>query len=364
VPLVIARLRRTGADLLRETRVGQAAWLARDLVEGLVATATEPFQKGRVGGGVIMWHGVTPLHVDPLVESAHVPAKLFRAQIRYLKNRYRVVPLADLVERLEQGAPIPDDWAVLTFDDGYRNNLTCARQILREEGNLPMSVFVVTNFLGTETISWTTHVLMATLYGKYQRLRIPAAGGEWESVAAISRRERANLYWRLLPLLKGTEVEARSTRLEEFFAQFGSGELAEIRARFPSFDWLSWDEARELHGDGVDVGSHTCTHAYLRADLDGAAMRDEIFGSRQRIEAELGRAPDHFAYPNGTRADFCDQSEALIREAGYRCGITTVPGTVRERDNPFELRRLTNCVGTLPRFRMANARGGPRQESV
>jgi hypothetical protein len=135
----MARLRRAGADLLRETRLGAAAWFARDLAEGLYATVSEPLRKGRVGGGILMYHGVTPEHIDPMVESAHVPAKLFRAQIRYLTSRYRIVPLAELVERLERGAPIPDDWAVLTFDDGYRNNLTCARQILRETSRCPSS---------------------------------------------------------------------------------------------------------------------------------------------------------------------------------------------------------------------------------
>jgi peptidoglycan/xylan/chitin deacetylase (PgdA/CDA1 family) len=314
-----------------------------------------------VGGAIIMYHGVTPKQIDPMVESAHVPAKLFRAQVRHLVRRYRVVPLADLVERLERGAQVPDDWAVLTFDDGYSNNLTCAREILREEGNLPMSVFVVTDFLGTPTTFWTSRLLMATLYGRYRGLRVPAAGGGWEVVFAKTRRERANLHWRLLPLLKDLGASARAELLEEFFAQFGSGELAEIRARFPSFDWLTWDEVRELHRDGVDVGSHSRTHAYLRPELDRARMQDEILGSRRHIQAELGSAPAHFAYPNGSPADFCDLSETLLRNAGYRCGITTVPGTVRARDNPYELRRLTNCVGTMPRFRMANARGGPRR---
>ena len=88
-------------------------------------------------------------------------------------------------------------------------------------------------------------------------------------------------------------------------------------------------------------------------------LRDEIFQSRDRLAAELGRPPAHFAYPNGTRADFCDLSEALLREAGYRCALTTVGGTIRRGDNPFEVRRLTDCVNTMPRFRMANASGGP-----
>jgi peptidoglycan/xylan/chitin deacetylase (PgdA/CDA1 family) len=354
------RLRTGVADLLRETPLAGLARSARDAVEGLVASAAERFQRHqRRGAAVIMYHGVTPELVDPLVEGMHISGRLFREQIRHLRRRYRVVPLGDVVERLEAGREVPDDWAVLTFDDGFRNNLTCAREILREEGALPMSVFVTTEFIGTGTTSWTSLVLMATLYGSGSQLRVPDAEGGWHVRPARSRRQRANLFGEMLPLLKALGDEQCRLVLEEFHAQFRAGELEEIRARFPSFDFLSWDEVRELSRDGVDIGSHSRSHAYLRSELGRARLEDEIRGSRACIERELGMAPPHFAYPNGTRADFCALSGQLLREAGYRCALTTLRGTVVGGDDPFELRRLTGCIGTMPRFRIANATGGP-----
>lgn len=364
---MIGAVRRRVADRLRETPVAGAAWFVRDVVEGIYARATEANRRRRrAGAAVVMYHGVTPALVDPLVEGAHISAALFRAQLRYLRKHYRIVPLAELVDCLERGQDPADDWAVLSFDDGYRNNLTCALEICREEGDLPMSVFVVTDFIGTRTTFWTAQVMMASLHGKFAELRIPVVdrgGVSWQKQPARTRRERANLYWRMLPALKALDASTRAPVLEEFFAQFGAGEVAEIRSRFPSFDWLTWDETRELARSGVDVGSHTRTHAYLRADLGAARLRDEIFQSRDRIAAELGGPPAHFAYPNGTRADFCDLSEALLREAGYRCALTTEGGTVRRGDNAFELLRLTNCVNSLPRFRLANSGGGPARPS-
>jgi peptidoglycan/xylan/chitin deacetylase (PgdA/CDA1 family) len=354
------RLRKGIADLLRETPLAGLAWSARDAVESVAATAAERFQRHqRRGAAVIMYHGVTPDFVDPLVEAVNVPARLFREQLRYLRRHYRIVPLADVVDRLEAGKEVPDDWAVLTFDDGFRNNLTCAREIVRQEGNLPMSVFVTTDFIGTGIISWTSRVLMATLHGSASQLRVPEAEGGWRVRPARSRRQRANLYWEMLPLLKSLGAERRQVVLEEFDSQFRPGELEEIRARFPSFAFLGWDEVRELSRDGVDIGSHSRSHAFMRAELGRARLEDEILGSRAHIERELGVAPPHFAYPNGTRADFCALSGELIRQAGYRCALTTVRGTVVGGDDPFELRRLAGCIGTLARFRIANATGRP-----
>lgn len=359
---MMRRIRKGVADLLRETPLAGIAWSARDAAEGLAARGAESLLRHRRrGAAVIMYHGVAPEVVDPLVEGMHISARLFREQVRYLRRHYRIVPLGDLVERLARGERVPDDWVVLTFDDGYRNNLTCARAILREEGNLPMSVFVATEFIGAGRTSWTSRVLMATLHGSVSQLRVPDREGGWRVRPARSRRHRANLFWEMLPLLKSLGAAPREIVLEEFFSQFRAGEPAEIRARFPSFDFLSWDEVRELRRDGVDIGSHSRTHAFLRSELGRTGLEDEILGSRVRIERELGAAPLHFAYPNGSRTDFCELSGELLHEAGYRCALTTVGGTVVAGDNPFELRRLSGCIGTMPRFRIANATGNPPQ---
>jgi len=303
-----------------------------------------------------MYHGVAPQLTDPLVENAHISAALFRRQIRHLKRHYRVVSLAELRDRLDGGQPVPDDWAVLTFDDGFRNNLHCAWEIVRAEG-LPMSVFVVTDVIGTRTTLLTSLVLMAVTGCAATTLRVPRPGGEWASRAVGSRRQRANAYWELLPVLKAMDAVEKGRVFEEFFAQLGEGELDEIRARYPSYDWLDWDEVRELHREGVDIGSHTRTHTYMRDELGRDRLRDEIEGSRKRMEAELGAAPDHFAYPNGSPADFSALTREVVQAAGYRCALTTVRGPVIPGDDPYELRRLGNIVHSMARFRTANATG-------
>lgn len=306
-----------------------------------------------------MYHGVTPRIVDPLVEAAHISAALFRKQIRHLRRHYRVVALAEVIERLEAGQPIPPDWAVLTFDDGYRNNLSCARQILREEGDLPMSVFVVTEFMGTggRTTLVTALALMAILHTRLARIQVPRPGGEWAERSLASRRARENCYWELLPVLKALPAPQQQLVAAEFFAQLADGELAEIRSRFPSYDWLDWDEVRELHADGVDIGGHTRTHCQLKPELGDDRIRMEVFGCYERLQKELGASPAHFAYPNGQLEDICDPAVDAIQRAGFRCALTTVRGTARPGADPFRLARITSCVHSMARFRLANASG-------
>ena len=69
----------------------------------------------------------------------NVTPEAFREQMAWLAENCKVVPLAEAVEG--RGG------VAITFDDGYRDNLTEAAPVLREFG-LPATVFVVADRLG------------------------------------------------------------------------------------------------------------------------------------------------------------------------------------------------------------------------
>jgi len=67
----------------------------------------------------------------------------FEQYLRILSKHYRFVPLLDAVEMLGGRRPIQPYSLVLTFDDGYRNNITHALPILRRH-SAPATFFVPT----------------------------------------------------------------------------------------------------------------------------------------------------------------------------------------------------------------------------
>jgi peptidoglycan/xylan/chitin deacetylase (PgdA/CDA1 family) len=83
---------------------------------------------------------------------------------------------------------------------------------------------------------------------------------------------------------------------------------------------LSWDELREAAERGLEVGSHTRRHFDLRG-LSDEALRDELAGSREEIEACLGRPCRRLAYPFG-------QSDARVQVAAERAGYDAAFGLV------------------------------------
>ena len=101
-------------------------------------------------------------------------------------------------------------------------------------------------------------------------------------------------------------------------------------------EWLAWRDA------GMDVGSHTRTHARL-PDLAPDAAREEIAGSRRELEQALGCEVRHFCYPYG---QFGPEHAALAREAGYATATTTHRGRVHQGEDPYTLRRIMVACST------------------
>jgi peptidoglycan/xylan/chitin deacetylase (PgdA/CDA1 family) len=77
---------------------------------------------------------------------------------------------------------------------------------------------------------------------------------------------------------------------------------------------MSWPELGRLAESGWEVGSHTRTHPRL-PDLDAAALREELEGSRLDCEARIGYPCTSLAYPFG-RYDRATMEAA--NAAGYR----------------------------------------------
>lgn len=96
----------------------------------------------------------------------------------------------------------------------------------------------------------------------------------------------------------------------------------------PSERYMNWDELRQLAASGlVAIGSHAHTHRSLGLMSPDEAIH-EARQSREMLSQQLGRNVTVFAYPFGTRSDFNDTTERLLREAGYTLAFNSVHGAI------------------------------------
>ena len=105
---------------------------------------------------------------------------------------------------------------------------------------------------------------------------------------------------------------------------------------FPPRRLMSATELREMSAAGVAIGSHTRTHPRL-PEAGADARREEIRGSKERLESVIGRSVDAFAYPYGL---FDEPSRQAVEEAGYRVACSTRSGFNGPDVDRYLLRRV------------------------
>ena len=222
---------------------------------------------------------------------------------------------------------------VVTFDDGYSDNLTNALPIATSKG-VPITVFVTSGLLGGHTGFWWDRlaVLLRSrpsamrefcLATSGQTVRIPLNGSDFGADLNTVRRH-------LLPL-SVSEIESALDTVSESWS-VGSTPPPDARAMTPA-------ELLELAAaDGVTIGAHTVDHVRLSGRQKQEQV-DTISASRTDLEQFLGRPVCQFAYPFGRRDDFDDCSVDAVRSADFDTACTTLPGTARPSTDRYRLPR-------------------------
>jgi peptidoglycan/xylan/chitin deacetylase (PgdA/CDA1 family) len=234
---------------------------------------------------------------------------------------------------------------IVTFDDGYRDNLEYALPIATAKG-VPLTVFITSGMLGDQKGFWWDR-LAALVRGRppgtnevslvidQDVVTIPLGGRDDEADLAAVRG-------RLISLPVG-EIEAA---LDAVSAQWSVPSTAPADARALTPDEFLRLAASEL----VTIGAHTVDHVRLRGRSSPEQLQT-IEASRKDLEQVLDRSVTHFAYPFGGHDDFDEDSVEAVRVAGFETACTTLPGFAGVSGDPYRLpRRLVMDWGRL-RFR-------------
>lgn len=85
--------------------------------------------------------------------------------------------------------------------------------------------------------------------------------------------------------------------------------------------YMSWDQIRTLHAEGVVIANHSTDHAHLPRRLPGESedewllrMRTNILSAEQKIKDEVGVSHKLFAYPYG---EYDNALANLVEELGF-----------------------------------------------
>lgn len=293
----------------------------------------------RLAGGavVLMYHRVLPpelMSQSFSTDSISVTPATFRRQMRLLRRLANPLSVEQLEEALASGR-FPRRACVVTFDDGWFDNLDHALPIL-EEFRIPAVIFLAVDYIGTGRCFWQERLsrllCAAARTGDgarelFDRFGAPGLPALEPNAAKLAVR-------RIVDDVKHLSVAERDAvvvRVEQYLTDAG------IRVVEPNPDrFLDWEGVRKLAASGVvTLGSHACTHTPL-PKLDLPAVEAEFVRSRATIAERAGVTPRTLAYPNG---DYTRQI-ATLAASHYALAFTTERGFVRHGDHPARLRRF------------------------
>jgi peptidoglycan/xylan/chitin deacetylase (PgdA/CDA1 family) len=269
-----------------------------------------------------------------------VTADEFRNHLRFLARHFRPVSLSDVIANRSGQRDLPEHAVLVTFDDGYRNNLTRAAAILRETG-VPCVFHVSTGYIGTRNVLWTDEVVGRIIGFPGKTLPLPGgdpAAGQTVPPDLPARRALA------------LRLKERCKRLDRDIVSAWIGTLRELSgdpaANPELYDFMTWDEVRALRSRGFDIGSHTVSHPILTRISTGD-LAWELTESKHVIERELQTPCEAIAYPNGGSADVSPAVFAAARNAGYKLGFTVSEQHSPPGEDSMSISRL--CIqGHLP----------------
>lgn len=304
-------------------------------------------------GIILLYHRIADVYMDPW--GLCVSPQNFAYHLEVIKKHITPLSLSDLL-RAAANNTIPKNACVLTFDDGYLDNLTQAKPLL-EKFEIPATVYVTTAYIGKDHEFWWDELEKVFLHTKPLPKRLELRNGgidlqfDLGDAARYSERELA------ADLATHPWEATVGSRMQLFFNAWQRIRKMPHQERFvliaKLLAWANLDSTPrasyrpmnsielELISDDdlVSIGAHTMTHPSL-PDCSAHEKWNEIVKSKHVLETILGKNIDHFAYPHG---DYDTETVDMVRKADFKSACVTCHKTcnqIRHNTDLFELPRF------------------------
>lgn len=283
---------------------------------------------------ILMYHGLT--EDKAVTDWTQVRASDFERQMRYMKEHFEMVPLADIVTMLETGKITPHA-ATVTFDDGYRSNETLALPILKAT-NIPATIFITSGFIrGYDRqfgFLWPDFVTALLKSHATRKLDFTGIGLGPLDISTPQSRTRSRQI--ISERLKAMPDAQRETSLACMERRHGGPVRREA---FPDYQPLEMGQVQHLAEEPlITIGAHTINHRIL-SRMDPRELEAEIGGGKGDIEKITGRPVRLFAYPNGRLVDINAAAVETVARM-FQAAVTTEAGFNRPGQNKYLLRRI------------------------
>jgi peptidoglycan/xylan/chitin deacetylase (PgdA/CDA1 family) len=299
-------------------------------LHGICASGVTGAVSDRLGvnGVILTFHEI---HDDPRFElGTGCPTTYLDRCITWLREAgWEIISLSEAIERLRRSKAGPK-FAVFTFDDGYRDNISRALPILRRQ-EVPFTIYISSAAITRDLFAW------------WLGLREIFRNNETVHIAAMNRSfSCADLPSKMRNLAVADNWVHQDYKhvpeLRDTFAAYGIS-CEELCDRY----FMGENELHALAREPlITIGAHSITHPAL-ATLNAEIVLHEMVGNRAHLQTFLDRDVSDFAYPFGNSRACGSREAALAAQSGFRTAATTSnrPLFADDGDDLFLLPRVS-----------------------
>jgi len=240
-----------------------------------------------------------------------VRADQFGWQLDQIRNYFEILTFKECMDYYLIKGSWPKNSVIITIDDGYHDFYEYAFPELVSR-KLHATLFVTASFVDQKIWLWPDrlyYLLSNTTLGE-----IPFTIASGKRHLRLSNAREVDIAWRVINdwCISVPDIEKERLLLEL------ESLLAVSIPSVPTRDYsaLNWDELREVHSSGIEIGSHTMTHPIL-SKIDPDLLEKEILESKLIIESQLQDKVSTFCYPNSAPDDVNENVVNKVLQSGY-----------------------------------------------
>jgi len=303
---------------------------------------------------ILLYHRVAELPTDP--QLLCVTPDNFAEHLVILRKHFHPIQLNQLIVGLVE-KNIPEKSVIVTFDDGYADNLYLAKPMLVKY-DICATVFITSGYIGQEREFWWDELdrLLLQPTTLPEILRIDLINGSyvwtlgeaanytketfdrhrhWNVLVKSDPSPRQIIYRQLCQILRPLSEKERHKILDNLLLWAGIDSKGRHTHRI-----LSPEEVVRLEEGGlIEVGAHTMTHPVL-SKIPEEEQLSEIQGSKVFLEEILAHPLRGFSYPYGCPSDYSLGTLKLVKSAGFAYACANFPEVAERWSDRWQLPRF------------------------
>ena len=269
--------------------------------------------RGKTKAAILLFHRVAEVSetIGPDTQISLSPT-VFEQVIQQLSVHFQPLPFSEVTSRIQEGRPLPKRAVAVTFDDGFRDNLTTARPIL-ETYDVPAIFYITSGFVDGSTQSYEH--LLARYIKTVEHVRLQWNGDqkEWE----LDTQEKREKCYRAI---KSIGKPLSASRRKQLVNSLRPCIADSIDMNAACTEYMSPEEVSVLAQNPLfTVGAHTHAHPLL-SSLSANEAQTEIRSGLNRVREMTNSPIRHFSYPYGGHSN---ETIEMVKSLKFESAVTT-----------------------------------------